>query len=502
MDAVFQEILEHWPGVVFRQRPDFSFEYVSQRMVELTGVPAEAWKKDSSWLARVVHDLDAEEFSRHLQRATEGTEASECSFRVRNVISNRVAYIREYRQASKDGEGRLVGFAGYWSDITRQTLSERRLATAAWKETLGLLTLGLSHDFNNVLAGTLALAESFLYQVPKDHPFYEGLALIKQNTEQAAQLVRRIALLHRGKVGNPGYQNLNEIMADSVDLLRKVIPKRIELVTAPSTQALPLYVDAVELQQVLINLALNATDAMPERGTLRIETSLHDSLPPLGFSIGVAPRTPAACLTVADTGSGIKKHHLQFIFDPFFTTKPMNKGSGLGLYNARLFAEKHFGAISVDSVEGEGTTFRVWLPQADFTEADKDLESFNRRRRTLLLAGRVDGQLHSTAEFLRQHNFHVTIGGQDAEEALRAADCPFDGLMILAEPQERDCLRLAALIRRQKLPIKVIIKTVGCNQDELETQFLLKADLIISADTPQDAIIEKILTTLDAANPA
>jgi PAS domain S-box-containing protein len=498
MDAVFQEILERWPGIIFRQRPDLSFEYVSPRMIEMTGVPAEMWSKDGSCLARVVHDLDAEEFSRQLQRASEKTEACECSFRVRNVSNNRVSYVQEYRKAIRDGDGRLLGFAGFWNDVTRQTLSERRLATAAWKETLGLLTLGLSHDFNNVLAGTLALAESFLYQVSKDHSFYEGLTLIKQNTEQAAQLVRRIAQLHRGKVGNPGYQNLNDIMADSVDLLRKVIPKRIELVTIPSEQPLPLYVDAVELQQVLINLALNASDAMPERGTLRIEASSYSSLPAMPVRVGGAPRTPAACLTVADTGSGIKEHHLPFIFDPFFTTKAMNKGSGLGLYNARLFAEKYFGAISVDSVEGEGTTFRVWLPQADFTEAEKDLESFNRRRRTLLLAGRPDSRLDRTAEFLRQHDFHVTVGGLDAEEMLRSSDYRFDGVMLLAEPQDQEFLRLAALVRRQKLPLKVIIKTVGCNHDELETQFLLKADLIITSDTPQDAIVEKILTTLDA----
>jgi two-component system cell cycle sensor histidine kinase/response regulator CckA len=378
-------------------------------------------------------------------------------------------------------------------------LSERRLATAAWKETLGLLTLGLSHDFNNVLAGTLALTESYLAQVPKDHPFREGLHLIKQNTEQAAQLVRRIAQLHRGKVGNPGYQNLNDVVADSVDLLRKVVPKRIDLVSLPAPEQLPIYVDAVELQQVLINLALNAADAMPERGTLRIQTSVHPSLPPWEHSVGNAPRLPAVCLSVADTGTGIKSRHLGFIFDPFFTTKPMNKGSGLGLYNARLFAEKHFGAISVESREGEGTTFRVWLPQADFTEADKDLENFNRRRRTLLLAGRPDKLMDSTAEFLRQHNFHVATGGLEAEELLRSSEYRFDGLIILAEPGEQTALRLAAFVRQQKLPTRVIIKTVGCNQDELESQFLRKADLIISAETPQDSIVEKLLTTLDAA---
>jgi signal transduction histidine kinase len=503
--SLSQGILDHWPGIIFRQRPDLSFLQVSPRVGELTGIPAAEWKRtgpERPQLARVIHDLDAEEYSRQLQRVNQSADGCECSFRVRHAISGRVAYVTEFRRAVRGDDGKITGYVGYWNDTTRQTLSERRLATAAWKETLGLLTLGLSHDFNNVLAGTLALTDSYLAQVPNDHPFREGLQLIKQNTEQAAQLVRRIAQLHRGKVGNPGYQNLNEIVADSLDLLRKVIPKRIELVSAPAAEQLALYVDAVELQQVLINLALNAADAMPERGTLRVETQLHAALAPLECQVGTAPRAPAVCLVVADTGTGIKSRHLRFIFDPFFTTKPMNLGSGLGLYNARLFAEKHFGAISVDSREGEGTTFRVWLPQADFTEADRDMETFNRRRRSLLLAGRPDKLMERTAEFLRQHNFHVATGGLEAEELLRSSEYRFDGLMILAEPHERACLRLTTLVRQQKLPMKVIIKTIGCNQDELDTQFLLKADLIISADTPQDTIVEKLLATLDAAPPA
>lgn len=499
--STFEDIIEHWPGVFFRQRPDLSFEYVSPRITHLTGIPTSEWTTSGPMLSRVIHELDAEEFSRQVQRAAQDPAGTDCPLRIRHTVSGRVSYISEYRRALRDERGQISGYIGFWDDVTRQTLSERRLATAAWKETLGLLTLGLSHDFNNVLAGTLALTESYLAQVPKDHPFREGLQLIKQNTEQAAQLVRRIAQLHRGKVGHPGYQNLNDIVTDSVDLLRKVVPKRIELIARTTAEQLPLYVDAVETQQVLINLALNAADAMPERGTLRIETSLHAELPTWEHHVGTVPRLPAVCLSVADTGTGIKARHLSFIFDPFFTTKPMNKGSGLGLYNARLFAQKHAGAISVESAEGQGTTFRVWLPVADFTEADKDMETFNRRRRSLLLAGRPDKLMANTAEFLRQHNFHVAIGGLEAEELLRSSDYRFDGLLILAEPNESKSLRLAAFVRQQRLPMKVIVKTIGCNQDELDHQFLIKADLVISADTPQDTILEKIVTALDAPGP-
>jgi PAS domain S-box-containing protein len=155
--STFEEVIEHWPGVFFRQRPDLSFEYVSPRIANLTGIPAAEWMSSGVRLSGVVHDLDADEFARQIQRASQSDAGCECSFRIRHTISGRVCYVTEYRQAARDAAGQLVGFAGYWNDVTRQTLSERRLATAAWKETLGLLTLGLSHDFNNVLAGTLAL---------------------------------------------------------------------------------------------------------------------------------------------------------------------------------------------------------------------------------------------------------------------------------------------------------------------------------------------------------
>jgi signal transduction histidine kinase len=125
----------------------------------------------------------------------------------------------------------------------------------------------------------------------------------------------------------------------------------------------------------VINLVLNAIDAMPQTGRLVLRTSGFATLPsPENFQ-GTLPRLPVACLSVQDNGCGIKPHHLPSVFDPFFTTKPANKGSGLGLYNARLFIDKHRGAITVDSKEGTGSTFHLWLPQADFAEADAESPS-------------------------------------------------------------------------------------------------------------------------------
>ena len=500
MEAFHQSLMQQWPGVLFRQRADLSFEFASPRLEELTGHPFAKWERDPALFWQVVHELDADEMKRQLHLSGQSAEGVASHFRLRHAVTGQVTYISEFRRAQRDAAGRVTGYEGFWQDVTRQTLAERRLATAAWKETLGLLTLGLSHDFNNVLAGTLSLSESFLSQIQPDHPFHEGLTLVKRNTQQAAQLIQRIAQLHLGKTGTRGYQDLNELVRDGAALLRTVVPKRIELATELAAAPLPLYVDAVEFQQVLINLALNATEAMPERGRLTLRASQQETLAPMGQSVGTPPRLPAVCLAVADSGQGIKARLLPLIFDPFFTTKPMNRGSGLGLYNARLFAEKHQGSISVESEEGKGATFRVWLPLADFTEAEQALELSGQRRRSLLLAGHPGQLLDRSTEFLRQHHYHVVAGGADAEDLLRSSDYQFDGVMLLAEPQDAQPGRLARFVRQQKLPVKVIVKTAGCNPDELDPQLFARTDLVISADMPEDAILDKLAALFDLTN--
>jgi len=499
MEAILESLLPHWPGVVFRQRPDLSFEFASPGLEELTGRLLAEWqtRPDLFWTA--IHETDADELKRRIAAMAEEPDGVTSHFRIRHAQTGRVAYIAEFRRAERDTAGGILRYEGFWLDETRLTLSERRLAAAAWKETLGLLTLGLAHDFNNVLAGVLALSESFLSQIQPDHPFYEGLVLVKRNTQQAAQLVQRIAQLHRGKTGTHAYHNLNDIVRDGVDLLRKVIPKRIELEAHLDPAALPLYLDAVELQQVLINLGLNSSEAMPEGGKITIHTSHCETMPRIEHWVGELPGQKAACLCVADSGCGIRARHLPFLFDPFFTTKPMNRGSGLGLYHARLFVERHQGDISVDSTEGAGSTFRVWLPLADFTEADKAMALAARRRRSILLVGNPGPLLDSTTEFLRQHNYHVVVCRKDGEDLLRSSDYQFDGLLVLVEPRDSIFAQLVRFVHQQRLPLKVIGKTVGCNVDELDPLLLSKADLVISSETPEDAILERLAMVFDIA---
>jgi PAS domain S-box-containing protein len=498
-EAQLDNLVHRWPGVIFSQRADFTFQFVSPRIEELTGVPVEAWGRQPQKFWQVVHEADVDELKRQIKRAACASQGVTSTYRIRHTQTGQVFYLMEHRQGVLSNNGLLLGYEGVWLDVTRQTIAEKRLSTAAWKETLGMLTMGLAHDFSNIMAGIHSLSESFLAQVDAQHPFHEGLTLIRQHSLQANQLVQRITQLHHGKTGERNYYDLNEIVKDAVDLARKILPRRVTVSTELETMALPLYVDVVEFRQVILNLTLNAADAMPQGGKLAFRTSLQRQLPELAHMEGAMPRLPSVRLAVQDTGCGIPARHLASIFDPFFTTKAMNKGSGLGLYNARLFVEKHHGGISVDSVEAVGTTFAIWLPQADFTEGERVQVSATGQRRSLLLVGQDGEVLDSTAEFLRMHGYHVVTvhTGEQATESLRSPEYQFVGLYLLVEAGNRELSSLIPDLRRHRPCLKTVLQIVGCNQDELDSHALARSDLILTSGLPEKEILHRLKVLFD-----
>ncbi len=493
-EGQLNNLIRRWPGVIFSQRADLSFHFISDKIEELTGVPVDEWKRLPQRFWQVVHEGDVDDVRHQLRRASGVAPDGPCVFRLRNLKTGRVSYVAEHRQAVRTQRGLLLGYDGVWLDVTRQNIAEKRLSTAAWKDTLSVLTMGLAHDFSNIIAGIHSLSEAYQAEISPDHPFQEGLKLIKGNSMQASQLVHRILQLHHGKIGEKNYHNLNELVREILDLVRKIVPRHIRIDSVVGTESLPVYADSIEFRQVLINLARNAVDAMPQGGALRFEVSRHDTFPPLMHVEGVLPRLPSLCISTEDTGCGIPAQHLNSIFDPFFTTKSVEKGSGLGLYNARLFAEKHHGAISVDSIEKKGTCVRVWLPEADFTEGERNELEPAPKRRTLLVFGPSGDALDSMADFLRRSGQSVVLASppQNAARLLEGQDYSLAGVLLLAQGADRAYTELASAVRRTGLPIKVIVQATGCNQDELDSELTGQADLVLPADMTRVAMTTSI----------
>jgi signal transduction histidine kinase len=498
-EARLEGMTRRWPCVVLSQRPDFCVQFASSNIEELTGIAPEAWVARPQLFWQLVHEADAAELQRQFKQAAQTGKAVTNTYRIRHALTGRVAYIMEGRQPAMSRNGLLLGFEVVWLDVTRQTIAERRLSAAAWKETLAVLTLGMAHDFTNIIAGIHSLSEQFLEQAGEGHPFHEGLGLIKKNSLQASQLVQRMVNLHLGQIGERAYHNLNEITTDLVELIRKTLPRRIQVDADLAPICLPVHLDVVEFRQVVINLLLNAADAMPKGGLLTLSTSRHETPPEAENLQGAAPRLPCVCLTIEDTGCGIKKRHLDCIFDPFFTTKA--KGSGLGLYNARLAVEKQHGAISVKSTEGVGSTFQIWLPEADLSEPQP--ESAVRpahTHRSLLLLGQAGDLLEKTAELLRSHNFHVVTvqASENLRDLLQSGDYQFAGVLLFAQPNDPGLGSLLDEVRQQNEKIKVALSLAGCNEDDLETHFLKKLDLVLASDLSEAEFVARISSWLDS----
>ncbi len=243
----------------------------------------------------------------------------------------------------------------------KQVVLEEQLVHAQRLESVGRLAGGIAHDFNNLLAPILAYAEMAVDALPEDEPSREDVAEIIGAAERATRVTRKLLAFSRRQVLDIHTLDLNAVLLSFTRLIRTVIREDIHLALDLSEGPAPISADEGQVEQILMNLILNAQDAMPGGGHLKIRTRRHDvegSEPELSEGAYV-------CLEVSDTGTGMDEGTLALIFEPFFTTKEPNEGTGLGLAMVYGIMHQHGGAVKVDSEPGGGTTFRLYFPASD-----------------------------------------------------------------------------------------------------------------------------------------
>src|SRR5438132_5577290 len=286
----------------------------------------------------MLHPPDLQTLRDQIQSCAKSRQWLTHTFRLRQA-GGQVIYISESRRALRDGGAKLCGYEGFWIDITRQTFAEARLLQSVWKETLGDLTPGLAHDFNNVLTGILTLSEAFLAQIDSKHTFHEGLSLIKQKALEASRLTHRIARLHQEKTGRRSYQDVNSTVTEVLELLGKVITKRYELRTTLAGESLPGFVDRREFHRILLSLALAAINNKSNSGGLHFHTSRHDT-PPLPVpGKGKLARRPVIGVRLIASSSIISPEQLEMLLDPRAAAIEEIAGMALSLRHASLFLE-------------------------------------------------------------------------------------------------------------------------------------------------------------------
>lgn len=260
-----------------------------------------------------------------------------------------------------DASGRLLGFVAVERDITEQIRAEAVAQQSQKLEALGTLAAGIAHDFNNALSVITGFAELARQECPPDSMSVHFLSEILKTAQKSAQLVRQILTFSRKTPSTRRPLHLNEILEETVAMLRRSIPAHIEIRTHVPPEIPLVAGDPIQLHQVIMNLCTNAYHAMDEKGGC-ITISLCCLERAAAQGTNAVETRPNVCLSVKDTGHGMDEATKQRIFEPFFTTKPEGRGTGMGLATVHGIVKNHEGEIEVESAPGKGSVFRVYLP--------------------------------------------------------------------------------------------------------------------------------------------
>lgn len=321
----------------------------------------------------------------------------------------------------RDYTGNLIGISGVGRDLTERNKLEKQLIQAQKMEAVGTLAGGIAHDFNNILNVLLGYGAMVMDRIGDDQLAKEQMNEVLAAGERAANLTKRLLLFSRKQVAEPKLMDVNEMILNLEKMLSRIIGEDINFITNLMGKKAIVMADAGQLEQVLMNLATNARDAMPKGGNLTISTELRAIDDEFIKAYGYGAPGTYAVISITDTGDGIDVEKQGMIFDPFFTTKEVGKGTGLGLSIAYGIIKQHNGYIKVYSEPGRGTTFKIWLPIIqDIAGKKPDVEALlspEGGTETVLMA-EDDASLRKLTRIVLEAFGYSVITAEDGEDAI------------------------------------------------------------------------------------
>jgi PAS domain S-box-containing protein len=358
---LLQAIVEGTPDVIVVKDPKGRYLLTNSAAVRLLGKPmvelpgSEGADAFAPATYRQIREDDLRVMASGVQ------ETFERLFTVGNVTRSYLVTKGPYR----DTEGRIAGVIGIARDVTEQKRLEEQFRQAQKMDAVGRLAGGIAHDFNNLLTAILGFTDLLLAAVPEDSSLRLDLDQIRKASERAVTLTSQLLAFGRKQLVQPRILDLNAVVRDFLTMLHRLISENIELVTVLAPELRPVKADRGQIEQVLLNLVVNARDALPQGGKIVLETSnsaVDESFARanLGVSPGLYTR-----LTVRDTGCGMDEHTQAHLFEPFFSTKGVGKGAGLGLATVYGIVKQNHGHIAVHSEVGQGTTLEIYLPSVE-----------------------------------------------------------------------------------------------------------------------------------------
>ena len=511
------EIIASVPGLVWEAwgRPDEADQktnFVSNHVERMLGYSVQQWLSTPNFWLSIVHPDDKERAAREAADSFANGKGGISQFRW-IARDGRVVWVESHSTVICDDQGNPVGMRGVTTDVTARKEAERgraqleeQLRQAQKIDSIGRLAGGVAHDFNNILTAIRGYAELMLLELAPEDPMRSSVTEIRRAGERAADLTRQLLAFSRTQLLQPRVLALNSLIADSIKMLKRLLGEDIELVTLLDPKLGHVKADAGQMEQVILNLALNARDAMPQGGKLTLETrnvilqedyaQKHFSLQPGSYIM----------MTISDIGCGMDPQTLSHIFEPFFTTKEPGKGTGLGLSTVYGIVQQSGGSIWVYSEPGRGTTFKIYLPRIEepLDEAgEKRIEPDNPRGSETILVVEDDEVVRKlTCQALRRYGYQV-IEAANGNEALLACEKHRETIPLMITDVVMPQISGPELATRLRLlrPETQVLYMSGYTDDAVVRHGLLDAALyFLQKPFTPGALVHKVRDILDQAD--
>ena len=404
-------------------------------------------------------------------------------------------------------DGQPAYFEMFVEDITDKRILERQLRMAGKMEAVGRLSGGIAHDFNNLLGVIIGYSQLLKRALGADSHLAEHVNEIEKAGDRAAALTRQLLAFSRQQILTPTVLNLNDLVADMQKMLPRLIGEDITVTMGMEPDLQSVRADRNQIEQVIMNLAVNSRDAMPAGGELRIETKnvyldeVYTRLHP-GAKVG-----QYVCLSVTDTGGGMDAETLAHIFEPFFTTKEMGKGTGLGLATVYGIVKQSGGYVWVDSEPNKGASFQIFLPRvAEISQSQAARPYLGENLRgseTILLVEDSEAIRKLAAAFLSSHGFEV-LSASNAEEAVSMAAAHAGAIQLLVTdvimPGQNGRVLAERLVT--SYPRIKVLYISGYTDSFIAGHGVLGAESnLLNKPFTEEALIHKVRDVLDSGKP-
>ncbi|HPQ68144.1 MAG TPA: response regulator [bacterium] len=463
----------------------------------------------------LVHPEEKDKLTRKIQEAIDQKKPFRSEYRLVHP-DNSIAWCDSLSEPVVGPKGEVVALHGAIQDITERKLAEEnhhkleeQLRHSQKMESIGRLAGGVAHDFNNLLQGILGFGEIMQSKLDQDDPLSTYLIEILKAAQSAADLTRQLLAFSRKQIITPKLIDLNKIIAGSKKMLTRLIGEDIDSTFIPAPNLWKTKADPIQIDQILVNLAVNSRDAMPEGGKLTIETA--NIVMGEEYCRNHAGAIPGefVMMAVSDTGIGMEKETQERIFEPFFTTKELGKGTGLGLSMVYGIVQQHGGFIYVYSEPNGGTTFKIYFPRipeltdAPFIENNADPAPVDGTETVLLVEDQnIVRQLAGV--FLEKHGYRVLTAENGIEAIEKCENYDGDIHLLLTDVvmPNMNGKELFTYLSRRRPDIKVVYSS-GYTDDAIVHHGILEAGtFFLSKPFKMDEMLHKVRKALDTETNA